>query len=108
MRTAANKQEGATLRDKGMAQAIGNAEAQHKDWGQKALEMLCRFPNQTFQTEELRAWAHEQGLPMPPHPRAWGPVTRKASGLGIIRLIGYQNVSNPMAHRTPAALWEKQ
>ncbi|MFH2064964.1 MAG: hypothetical protein ABIK15_07195 [Pseudomonadota bacterium] len=98
---------GEFLKQRGMKRALNHAERHHVSWGDRALSMLRKFPKSRFQAEELRAWSYGQGLPEPPHGRAWGSVMLKAKNMGLIRCIGYQNVSNPNAHRTPAALWIK-
>ncbi len=95
-------------RDAGMEAALEHADAVEEDWGDQALELVRRYPSdQAFMTEEVRAWAYERGLPEPPNHRAWGPVMKKAERAGIITHAGTGLVSNPQAHRTPAALWVK-
>ena len=98
---------GEYLKRKGMKRAVDHAERHHVSWGDRALAMIPRYPRSRFQAEEIRIWAYSQGLPEPPHGRAWGSVMVRAKNMGLIRCIGYQNVSNPNAHRTPAAVWIK-
>lgn len=99
---------GELFKQQGMNRAVNNAERHHVAWGDQALAMLKQFPQSRFQAEELRLWAYRQGLPEPPHGRAWGSVMVKAKNMGLIQCIGYQNVRNPRAHKTPAALWIKR
>jgi hypothetical protein len=41
----------------------------------------------------------------PPSLRAWGSIIVKASKNGFIKRVGYKQVNNPLAHKTPASLW---
>ncbi len=98
---------GDQLRDRSIASAIEHTEQEQPNWTEKALDYLVKYPTAEFQAEEVREWAHSQGLPLPPHPRAWGGVIVKARKQGKIEFAGYRNVSNPKAHSTPAAVWRK-
>lgn len=92
-------------RDQGIDRALENAELHHPAWSDLALDYLKRYPGKQFMAEEVRVWAHKNGLAEPPHARAWGGVIVKAKKLGLIEHCGYGNVSNPKAHRTPASVW---
>lgn len=94
-------------RDRGIALALDNADAANEKWSDKALQFLRLYPSHEFQTEQVRAWATEQGLPVPPNARAWGGVIARARRMNLIVSTGYKNVSNPLAHGTPAAVWQK-
>jgi len=100
-------ESGEVLRDRGMKKAADNAEMKVPGWAAMALESVRKYPYKTFRAEEVRVWAYSEGLPRPPHGRAWGGVMATANRLGIVQRGGFQNVSNPKAHRTPATLWEK-
>jgi hypothetical protein len=79
-------------------------------WGKQALNALKQFvsiPRDTFQCEDIRAYAISIGVPEPTTTRAWGGVIRAAKNAGLICNIGYRAVRNPNAHRTPASLWER-
>jgi hypothetical protein len=107
MKESARKQS-ERLRDRGILRAIRNANRRCHRWQEKALNFLRNFPEEEFRTEEVRVWAHVHGLPLPPHPRAWGAVTVRAHKEGLIEFIGYAQVENPRAHRTPAGLWKRK
>ena len=96
------------LREYGITRAIENAGRKSDNWRDHALQFVVRFPKERFMTEEVRVWAHENGLPIPPSARAWGAVIRAAEKLGLVRRVGYGSVSNPKAHRTPASVWMKK
>ena len=99
-----NKDQSIKNRDLGIKRAANNAGL---NWHEKASEFLDQFPHKTFQAEDVRIWAYDRGLPLPPHCRAWGAVIIRAKKEGSIRHIGYANVDNPLAHGTPASVWEK-
>ena len=94
-------------RDIGIAHAVGAAEMKVKDWQNKAINYIYRYPYDSFMTEELRLWSHANGLPHPPNSRAWGGVVKVACKRKIIKHMGYGNVRNKKAHGTPASVWEK-
>jgi len=56
-------------------------------------------------TEDVRI-SSEGIIEIPPSNRAWGGVIVRAVKSGLIKRIGFQNVNNPKAHKTPATLWE--
>ncbi len=95
-------------REAGIEQAIENANKKDTTWGEKALEYLRICPYETFMVEEVRVWAYTRGLSIPPHGRTWGSVIRKAAKKGIVKHVGFDSVSNPKAHRTPASVWRKK
>jgi hypothetical protein len=102
---------GNTLRDEGMTRSMSNAEDKNPGWKEQALSLLLDFlhnsPLTEFQAEDIRIYAYQKGLPKPPSHRAWGGVMVSARKKGFIQRIGYQNVTNPLAHSTPATLWKK-
>jgi hypothetical protein len=99
--------DGPALRDQGMQQAVEHAEQDAPGWTTRALAMLEACPLQRFMVEELRAWAYANGLDRAVNDRAWGAVITKAAKLGLVMHNGYQSVSNPRAHCTPASCWRK-
>lgn len=98
---------GTALRDIGIAQAVDHAEAETPGWVEMAIEYLKKYPKKELMAEELRKWAHQQGLPSPPHARAWGSVIIVARKRGLISHAGYRNTENPKSHATPASVWLK-
>jgi hypothetical protein len=106
MAVTLDQQQARKLRNQGMAQALAHANLACPDWEDKALIHLLIYPHGMFMAEEVREWAYQQGLPQPPHERAWGGIIRNARKLGLIKKVGFQNVKNPKAHATPAGLWQ--
>jgi len=99
--------EARKLRDEGMEQAEDAAISRVRDWPEQALEFLKRYPASKFMTEEVRVWSYKMGLTPAPSGRAWGSVIATARKLGLIRHVGYSQVSNPKAHAANASVWEK-
>ena len=102
---------GDKLRDEGMQLSLFNAELKVPLWGARALSFLIEYltinPYKAFQTEDVRTWAYASGLPTPLNCRAWGSVISNAKKNGLIEFVGHENVDNPLAHSTPAAVWRK-
>lgn len=102
---------GAVLRDRGMKQAIDHAEQETPQWKELALaklkEFTTEFSHLQFMAEDFRAWAVTNGLPKPPHARAFGGVMAKAAGARLIVKVGIGQVKNPKAHRANATIWRK-
>ena len=97
---------GAELRDKGIKKALDNANNTHDRWSDKAYDFLLKYikyQNQ-FMTEDVRV-ASEKAIPKPPSNRAWGSVILRASRSGLINRVGFANVKNAKAHKTPASVW---
>ena len=97
---------GAQLRDKGIKQAIDNADDTHERWSEKAYKFLTNWikTQYEFMTEDVRL-ASEKTVPIPPSNRAWGGVVVRASRAGLISRVGFSSVKNVKAHRTPATVW---
>jgi len=93
--------------DAAIAKAANNAESKRPGWIDAAVEYVRRFPLTRFQAEQVREYAHNNGLAEPPHPRAWGAVMRKAKKLNIIQYCGYERKPSLGAHGTPAVVWSK-
>ena len=98
--------DGSKLRDKGIKQAINNANDTHEKWSEKAYKFLTDYikSHHEFMTEDVRV-ASEKKIPIPPSNRAWGGIVIRASKAGLISRVGFSNVKNVKAHRTPATVW---
>ena len=97
---------GSQLRDKGIKQAINNANDTHDKWSDKAYKFLVDYikSQYEFMTEDVRM-ASEGEIPKPPSNRAWGGIILRASRAGLISRVGFSNVKNAKAHKTPATVW---
>ena len=97
---------GTQLRDKGIKQALDNANDTHEKWSEKAYKFLVNYikSNNQFMTEDVRL-ASEKEIPIPPSNRAWGGIVVRASKAGLISRVGFSNVKNVKAHKTPASVW---
>jgi len=106
MKEQLNLFEGNKLRDLGIEQSFENAESKCGKWGSLAYSFLLQYikENDKFMAEDVRA-ASEGIVPEPPSKRAWGAIFVMAKKNKIIKSIGFGNVKNPKAHRTPATLW---
>ena len=94
----------------GMLLSEDNANLRTPGWSDMAMGFLMDFLDtrtDSFLAEEVRAYASDRGLDAPPSNRAWGGVMARASRNGLIRSVGFALTSNPLAHNTPATLWEK-
>lgn len=92
--------------DAGAQAAAEHADREHEGWQEDAYKLFMQFASgcESFQTEEARLWAHEQGLPLPPDGRAWGAVTKRAMRSGLQR-IGYAATKSPNCHGNPKSVW---
>lgn len=100
---------GQELAEKGIKQAVTNANRKHDGWSQKAFELLRIYlltKNTPFLCEDFRAWC-EGKLPNPPSKRAFGGIIQRAAKEGVIKRVAYQSVSNPKAHCAMASAWLK-
>ena len=97
---------GAELRDKGIKQAISNANDTHDKWSDKAYNFLTKWikTQYEFMTEDVRI-ASEKEIPKPPSNRAWGGIILRAVRAGLITRDRFSSVKNVKAHRTPATVW---
>ena len=103
---------GSQLRDKGIKQAIDNANDTHDKWSDKAYKFLLDYikygegrDQYEFMTEDVRM-ASEGEIPKPPSNRAWGGIILRAVRAGLISRVGFSNVKNVKAHKTPATVWK--
>lgn len=103
------KDYGKILRNEGMQMSLFNANEKVAGWSALAMafleQYLVKFPFVEFQAEDLRKWAYRHGLKNPPSERAWGSIIRAAKKSGLIQFVRYENVDNPLAHKTPASVW---
>lgn len=106
---------GRTLRDRGINQAICHADNRSKGWSERAYNVLefyvntPREPGFTFMTEDLRIYANEvMKLAVPPSPKAWGGIIKRANHRGLIEFVRFQAVSSSVAHCRPGSVWRKK
>jgi hypothetical protein len=103
-----NQAESERNRDKAIAAAEKHADSEVSEWTAKALGYVEAYPYNTFVTEDVRAWAYENGFPQPPNERSWGGVIRRAKNIGMIKHTGKTgNARNPKAHRGITNIWIK-
>lgn len=103
---------GETLKEKGMAKAIANANRVETGWSERAYQMFLKFidglpTDRKFMAETFRLYAFDHRLPAPPHLRAFGGIISRASNAGLIVRVTSAPVSNPKAHRALANVWRK-
>lgn len=100
---------GRELMEIGMNKAVSHADEVIPEWSTEAWSFLLKFADtgEPFMAEDVRA-ASSGIVPPPPSLRAWGAIFRKAAKAGVITRIGFRNVSNPLAHNTPASVWIKK
>lgn len=97
-------------RNEGMEKAVDHADDVEPGWSSRAYKFLLKFlqnHNGNFMGEEVRSYAALMDFELPPSNRAWGSVIAKAAKEGLIERVGYQQVRNVKAHRTPATLWRQ-
>lgn len=102
--------DGMTLRNFGIQTAITNAEKHHEGWFDEAVSLVKQYASiysfHSFMCEDVRVWAEQHKLiERPPHARAWGAVMIRAAKEGFIKKVGFGFTKNPLAHQTPATLW---
>lgn len=106
-----NIEQGRAARDAGMQKAVDTTEKLVDNWSEIAYSLLLDFlsvHHGPFQAEEVRSHAAmREDFPLPVSSRAWGAVFFRAAKNGLISRQGYAPVTNPKAHRTPAAVWIK-
>jgi len=106
-----DENKGAELRDEGMKLAEDNANRKIPGWSDGAYRVLETFlenHNDTFMTEDVRAFAALIDFELPPNARAWGSVIMRAAKNGLIHKVGFAQVKNKKAHRANAALWAQR
>lgn len=100
-------QTGFQFAERGMARALAHAESIDEGWGEKAYQFVRGFAAQRtqFRTEEVRAYAEENGLPPAPSARSWGSIIRRASKDKIIIRAGFTSCDNEKAHACNVSVW---
>lgn len=99
---------GETLRDAGIALACESAEAKEPGWNEQAYYLLREFITGCtvdFLCEDFRKYCERNNLTAPPSLRAYGGIIAKAYKQGLIRKVGYAQVSNPRAHMANCSRW---
>lgn len=94
----------------GMARAAEHADAVDEGWSDRAYSALREYAlkNDEFMTEDVRVWAHRNGLPTPPDGRAWGAVTLRAVKANLVVCDRYRKTRIPPAHATPRPVWRSR
>lgn len=95
-------------RDKGIATAAAHADDVSDGWSSMAYLVLrnwCRKYDANFTAEQVRAWAHINGLPVPPDGRAWGSVFQRAAKEGLISKHSYKQATGLACHMHPVTVW---
>lgn len=110
MDTTLNLEAGAAGAAAGAQLAADHADkATDTSWSARAMLALLQFakarPSSAFMTEDARAAAEKNGLPLPPDRRAWGHVVRAASAAGHIQHVGYDRQKAANCHSSPKSLW---
>ncbi len=103
--------EAERLRDEGIKKAVNHADHSYLlSWSERAYDYLVSFTgeNKGFSVlaEEIRVYAEEPGMAPPPSKWVWGGLMRRAAGSNLVVKVGYCKTCNPLAHCTPATLWE--
>ncbi len=100
---------GEQLRDAGINKAINHANSVTENWGDKAYVLFLQFivDRTNFKCEDFREWVKDK-IDEPPSNRAFGAVIVRAAKAGKIKRIGFVNVTNPKAHKTPVSFWSKK
>lgn len=94
----------------GIDRAVERADRIDPDWSKRAYELFEGYAltHYEFMTEDVRVWAIDQGLSVPPDGRAWGAVALRAVRDKIIVRDRYQKTRIPPAHATPRPVWRSQ
>jgi len=94
----------------GANRALDHANAVMPLWGDRALSAVRAYANShdRFLTEDIRAWAHSQGLPRPPDSRAWGGVISRAVKAGWLVGDGFGRTKYGPGHARPMAIWQSR
>lgn len=94
-------------RDKGILQAITNADRAHENWSDKVYRLFLDFISRNsnpFQVEDFRD-SITGLIEEPPSKRAFGHIVLRAARDGLITRVGYAPVKNVTAHRAFASVW---
>lgn len=97
---------GRIARDRGIKKATDHAGAA---WNDKTYQLFIQWvarQSRPFTIEVFRAYAADK-LPMPPSLRAFGGIAMRAVHAGLIKKVGYTQVTNEKAHRANCSVWQK-
>jgi hypothetical protein len=99
--------EGRRLADDGGRRALTHAELQTMSWGDRAYRALLHFMERrpVFTIEQVKDYAYGKGLPKPPAPGAWGPVTKRAIRAGRLTFERFTESANATQHGKPVKVW---
>lgn len=97
------------LAERGIAESHAHAEGYDEGWTERAVERVRRFAQQEeyFLAEQVKAWAYEDGLAVPPVDGAWGQVMRTAAERGIVHRYGRRAATSPGSHGKLMTLWRR-
>lgn len=98
------------LREDGMTRAINHACRVEPSWADRAHEFLCAYARKRhhFQSEHVRMFAKQQGLPDPPDGRTWGTIMREGAKQGVIEATHYAPSFSPQSHARPMMVWKSR
>lgn len=93
----------------GAQHALGTADIVEEGWSDRAVRKVQEYARDhaEFMAEDVRTWAHEQGLAPPPDPRAWGGVMLRCVRMGLLTKGDLRMTSVPPAHASPRRVWRR-
>jgi hypothetical protein len=100
--------EGAALRDAGMKAATDRADRENPTWSDRALAFVHHYAltHAELTIEDVRTFAHNNGLPMHDEGRAWGSIPRVAAGLRWIQKTDRVRLAaDPKVHKNRCTVW---
>lgn len=98
------------LAELGIRESHDHAEEVESGWTLRAVDKVAAFAKQTemFLAEDVKAWAYQDGLEVPPVDGAWGHVMRLAAARGgIIHRFGRKAATSPGSHGKLMTLWRR-
>ena len=101
-----SKTPGERLRDQGIDRAVEHAKSTDPNWAEMAFAYVRIHAKGYFTTEDIRLEAEANGVPHPPHERAWGGVMVKARNKRIARPTSiFRPAKDEKSHRGPKRVW---
>ncbi len=96
---------GQQLADDGAGRALRHAGP---EWADEAYLALCYYAKtvDSFMTEDVRHFAHVNGLALPPDGRAWGCVMNRAVRRNQVKRLGYAPMKSPNCHADHKSVWQ--
>lgn len=100
-------------RDKGIQRAKNKADFDNKDWSVRCWELFVRWlskkePGFHFMIENFRDDVYRwDKLEKPNSDRAFGFLSRRASGMNLISSAGKAKTKSTSSHRANAEVWVK-